>query len=114
MTIEDKARDLANELRTCEEYKTYKESKERAFASETTRALIKEYHTLQMKAQAASIKGERDADAITQLSRIGEILQFNKEASDYLIAEYKLNSMLGNVYKILAEAAEVDLGMFEV
>ncbi len=114
MTVQDKARELASQLKASEEYICYSSLKEQAFKSETTRALVKEYHSLQMLSQAASIKGERDEDALNQLARIGEVLQFNKEASEYLIAEYKLNTMLGDVYKILAEAVEVDLGMFEV
>lgn len=114
MTVQEKARELAAQLKASEEYISYSALKEQAFKSDTTRALVKEYHSLQMRAQAASIKGERDEDALNQLTRIGEVLQFNKEAAEYLMAEFKLNKMLGDVYKILAEAVEVDLGMFEV
>ena len=48
-----------------------------------------------------------------RLQKIGEVLQLNRDASDFLLAEYKLNVMLGDVYKILAEAIDIDLGMLE-
>ena len=48
-----------------------------------------------------------------RLQKVGEILQLNREASEFLIAEYRLNIMLSDVYKILAEAIDIDLGMLE-
>ena len=51
--IYDKARELSRMLAESEEYKAYKETREKALANETTKALIQEYHQLQMKAQAA-------------------------------------------------------------
>ena len=54
-----------------------------------------------------------DDEALEKLQKIGELLQLNKEASDYLLAEFRLNRMLGDVYKILAEAIDVDLSALE-
>ena len=50
---------------------------------------------------------------MTQLQKLGEILMLNQEASAYLMAEFRLNQMLGDVYKILAEAIDVDLGALD-
>ena len=111
--IYDKARELARELSECEEYQTYCKTKEAAMANETTRALIKELHQLQIRAQAAMVSGEKDEEAMERLQKIGEILQFNHDAAEFLTAEFRLNRMLGDVYKILAEAIDVDLGMLE-
>lgn len=81
--------------------------------NETTKALIKEYHQLQMQAQAAMVQGKKDDACMERLQKIGEVLQLNRDASEYLLAEYRLNVMLGDVYKILAEAIDIDLGMLE-
>jgi cell fate (sporulation/competence/biofilm development) regulator YlbF (YheA/YmcA/DUF963 family) len=111
--IYDKARELSKMLAESEEYKTYKQTQEKAFANETTKALIKEYHQLQMQAQAAMVQRKKDDVCMERLQKIGEVLQLNRDASEYLLAEYRLNVMLGDVYKILAEAIDIDLGMLE-
>lgn len=111
--IYDKANELARLLKASGEYKDYKSAKERAFQNETTASLVKEYHRLQIAAQAAVVSGKKDDDAMARLQKIGEVLQMNPEASAFLIAEYRLNSMISDIYKILAEAIDVDLGALE-
>ena len=57
--------------------------------------------------------GQKDEELMTQLQKLGEILMLNQDASAYLMAEFRLNQMLGDVYKILAEAIDVDLGALD-
>jgi cell fate (sporulation/competence/biofilm development) regulator YlbF (YheA/YmcA/DUF963 family) len=112
MLIDD-ARILADKLKASEEYRTYREAKERAYASPSTAALLDDFYTLRMKAQAASVAGAPDAEATEKLQKLGELLQFDAAAAAYLLAEYRLNALLGNIYKILAEAVGLDLGALE-
>jgi len=111
--VYDTARLLAGELKDSAEYREYAAAKARAMENATTRALIGEYGKLQIHAQAAMIAGESESDALKKLQKVGELLQFDADASAYLLAEYRLKRMLGDVYKILAEAADVDLGPLE-
>ena len=109
----DDARQLADKLRSSEEYRTYCEAKERAYASKATAALLDEFYALRMKAQAASVAGTPDAEVTEKLQRLGELLQFDAAAAEYLMAEYRLNALLGEIYKILAKAVGLDLGALE-
>lgn len=111
--VYDNAQNLARDLQNSEEYTKYKELREKAYANETTKNLLSEYHKLQMRAQASILSGQRDEAAIEQLQKLGELLQLDKTASDFLIAEYRLNTMLGDVYKILADAIDLDLSALE-
>lgn len=111
--IYDKARELAALLSDSPEYRAYKASRDIAMENETTKALITQFHKLQLKAQASMVAGKKDDEAMAQLNDIGKVLQFNNEASQFLLDEFKLNRMLGDVYKILAEAIDADLGMLE-
>ena len=111
--IYDDARKLAEQMRQSEEYRSYSEARERAFQSESTKNLIGEYHKLQMKAQANAITGEQDPELMQKLQKLGEILQFDRDAAAFLMAEYRLNRMVGDVYKILAEAIDIDLSALE-
>ena len=111
--VYDIARMLAQELQNSEEYRRYHALKEAAMENDTTKTLIAEYHRLQFPPQAAAMQGKKDDALLEKLQKIGEVLQFDKNASAYLIAEYQMNRMLSDVYKILAEAIDVDLSALE-
>jgi cell fate (sporulation/competence/biofilm development) regulator YlbF (YheA/YmcA/DUF963 family) len=99
--VNEAAKALAGELRASEEYTQYAAAREAAFLKDTTRALYNEYRRLQVCAQADAAAGRQDTGTLEQLRRVGELLQFDKEAADLLIAGYRLNSMLGRIYKLL-------------
>lgn len=109
----DDARMLADKLRSSEEYQTYREAKERAYSQPATAALLDEFYALRMKAQAASVAGTPDAETTEKLQKLGELLQFDTAAAEYLLAEYRLNALVGDIYKILAKAVDLDLGALE-
>lgn len=111
--VYDTAKLLANELKSSVEYREFAAAKERAMENATTRSLIEEYNRLQIRSQAEMIAGERGDESMQKLQKIGELLQFDRDASAYLMAEFRLKRMLGDVYKILAEAVDVDLGPLE-
>ena len=111
--VYDTAKLLANELKSSVEYREYAAAKERAMENSSTRSLIEEYNRLQILAQAAMISGDRGGESVHKLQKVGELLQFDRDASAYLMAEFRLKRMLGDVYKILAEAVDVDLGALE-
>ena len=111
--VYDKANELAQDIKNSEEYREYKATKEKAFENQTTASLIKEYHKLQITAQAAMVTGNKDDESLQRLQKIGELLQMNHDAAAFLMAEYRLNRIVSDIYKILAEAIDVDLGMLE-
>ena len=54
--VYDKANELAKLLKESDEFREYKTTKEKAFENDTTASLIKEYHKLQLAAQAAMVR----------------------------------------------------------
>lgn len=111
--ILDDARALADKLKASEEYQTFCEAKARAYAQPSTAALLDEFYTLRMKVQAASVAGTPDSETAEKLQKLGELLQFDAAAAEYLMAEFRLNALLGEIYKILAKAVGLDLGALE-
>lgn len=113
MYIYDKANELAKLIQQSEEYKAYKELKDKLYADDKTKILLTEYKRHQFEAQAVYLSGrEPDAGAMEQLKKLGEILQFNSEVTEYFAAEYRFNTMIGDIYKIIGDACDLDLGMF--
>ena len=111
--VYDKAHELADMIKASDEYRRYSEAKQAIIPGSTNDALLKEYRKLRLKAQADLVAGEQDTEAMEKLRKLGELLQMDPAASEYLIAEFMLSRMLGDVYRILASAVDFDLSMLD-
>ena len=108
----DQAHALAKSLRESEEYRERSRLRELAYESDTNRALLEEYKRLQFRMQAKLASGESMPEEDYQrLQQIGTLLQFNQDVSAYLLAEFRFQRMLSDIFKILADVAGVDLDM---
>lgn len=106
----DQAHALARALRESEEYREMTRLKEAAYDSDTNRALLEEYKRLQFRLQARLAAGETMPEEDYQrLQQIGTLLQFNSDVSAYLMAEFRFQRMLSDIFKILADVTGVDL-----
>ena len=103
---------LAQDIRDSEEYRTYHELKDSVMADETTAALIKEYRKLQMTIQM-SVMGGRQADSedTQRFSGISTLLFSKPEVSQFLLSEIRLQQALADIFKIVTEAADVDVSI---
>ena len=103
---------LAQDIRDSEEYKTYHELKESVLSDETTAALIREYRKLQMSIQMAAVSGiNADAEDMQRFSGISTLLFSKQEVSSFLLAEMRLQQALADIFKIVTEAADVDMSI---
>ena len=106
----DQAHALARALRESDEYQEMNRLREVAYESDTNRALLDEYKRLQFKLQAKLAAGEAMPDDDAQrMQQIGTLLQFNPDVSAYLLAEFRFQRMLSDIFKILADVTGVDL-----
>ena len=113
MYVYGAARLLAQELKQSDEFLAYKALKDEVYKDETTRALIKQYKKLQFQYQTQQISGMTPDEALTsQLKKYGELLGFNEKAAQFLSAEYRLQTMVNDIYKIIGDACEIDLDIF--
>ncbi len=103
---------LAQDIRDSEEYKTYHELKKSVMSDETTAALIKEYRKLQMTLQMSAVSGNTaDAEDMQRFSGISTLLFSKQEVSNFLMAEMRLQQTMADIFKIVTEAADVDLAI---
>ena len=108
----DQAHALARALKESEEYREYMRLKETAYDDGTNKALLDEYKKLQFRLQAKAAAGETmPEEDFQRLQQIGTLLQFNPDVSAYLMAEFRFQRMLSDIFKILADVAGVDLDM---
>lgn len=108
----DQAHELARSMKESEEYREYMRLREIAYEETTNRALLDEYKKLQFRMQAKLAAGENmPKEDLQRLQQIGTLLQFNPDVSAYLMAEFRFQRMLSDIFKILADVAGVDLDM---
>ena len=103
---------LAQDIRDSEEYRTYHDLKETVMADETTAALVKEYRKLQVTIQMAVMSGQQaDSEDMQRFSGISALLFSMEEVRQFLMAEMRLQQMLADIFKIVTEAADVDISI---
>lgn len=101
---------LAQEIRQSEEYQTYHRLKDEVTADETVAALIKEYKKLQIQLQMAAMAGQQpDGEDMQRFSGISALLFGKPEVSQYLLAEMRLQQAMADIFKIITDAADLDM-----
>ncbi len=101
---------LAQDIRDSDEYKTYHELKETVMADETTAALIREYRKLQMSIQMSAMSGKTaNEEDMQRFSGISTLLFSKPEVSRFLLSEMQLQQALADIFKIVTEAADLDM-----
>ena len=110
MNIYDEAHRLAGLLKETDEYKSYTALKQTAYDDSTNKALLDELKRLQFKLQAKAASGEKPPEEDMQkLMRISSLLQLNQDASAYIMAEFRFQKLLADIYKILGDVAGIDI-----
>ena len=114
MYVYDKANELAALIRESEEYKQFKVLKDELYAEEVTKKMLKDYKKIQFVAQAVYLSGkEVPAETMDKLKKLGEVLQFNPRVTEYFTAEYKFNTLVSDIYKIIGDACDIDVDIFD-
>ncbi len=110
MQVYDKAHELAAEIKKSPDYAEYARLKELVTADAQTKSLLADYKKLQLEAQAGYLTGkEPDAETMEKLKKLGEVLAFNKDIAAYFVAEYKFQTIISDVYRIIGDACDMGL-----
>ena len=110
MGVYDQAHALANSIRESDEYREAARLKEIALQDDTNRALLTEYSRLQTKLQLTAIGGTgADSEEMRRFQQLASLLYMNRDAQAFLLAEMRLQKMLGDIMKIVGEAAGLRL-----
>ena len=84
MYVYDRANALAQDIKESSEFKEYKALKDEVMADATNKDLIRQYKTLQFKAQAALMTGGKPSDdTMDKLKKLGEVLALNQNCLLY-------------------------------
>ena len=114
VNIYDIAHELAHAIQQSPEYEAYQRAKTIAMENDTNKALLTEYKKLQLRLQVqVAGGGQPNADDMERFNKISAVLQMSNETTAYIMAEFQLQKMLADIYKILGDAIEIDLDMLQ-
>ena len=110
VNVIDTANILASQLKQTNEYKQYVALKQTAYEDSTNRTLLDEFKRLQFRMQAQAASGKQpDGEDMQKLMRISSLLQLNSDAQAYMLAELRFQRLIADIYKIIGDAAGIDI-----
>ncbi|MDR0356863.1 MAG: YlbF family regulator [Clostridiales Family XIII bacterium] len=105
--IHDMARELANAIRSSDEYKTYIAAKEKASKNPELANALNDFREKQFELQRKQLAGDEiGSDLMERVREFSQILMKDPLASEYLQSEIRFTLMVNDVYSILAEAVK--------
>ena len=54
-------------------------------------------------------QNQTNNDTMQQLQKLGELLAYDPKAGAFFETEYRFNALISDLYKIIGEAAEIDM-----
>ena len=106
----DAAHILAKALKESPEYTEFKNLKDKVQQQDTTKKMLKDFRKKQFTLQAKQMSGQQVSEEDTKkVQELQQVLLQNPLVGPYLHAEYRLSTILNDVYKILGEAVDMDM-----
>lgn len=114
VNIYDSVNALARDLKRTDEYMEYARLRDSVMENETNKALINEYKKLQFQLQVSMAGGAQpNADDMERFQKLTSVLQLSPDTSAFILAEIRLQAMLADIYKIIGEAADIDMDFMQ-
>ena len=110
MNVYDQAHSLAAAIRASEEFKQYDQHKKVIEANPQLNEAINDFMKRQVEMQAAQMLGQQPtAEDMQKLQQLSLILMQDPSAAQYIQCQMRLSMMMADVYKIIGEAAGLDM-----
>ena len=105
MNVYDTANKLASEIQNSEEYKKYKELKNKVMGNNELKNKVEEFEKLRYDVQLMAYTGEKkDEEKEKKLQEMYAMLVQDNLIKQYFDLEVKFNVMIADVNKIIADA----------
>ncbi len=105
MNVYDEVNNLAQAIKNSNEYKDYKEVKQRIMQEPKLKEQIDEFEKIRYEEQLLAMQGEQQSEEkMAKLQELYKILVQNQEVKEYFDKEVKFNVLIADVNKIIGEA----------
>lgn len=105
MNVYDEVNNLARAIKDSNEYKEYKEVKQRILQEPKLKEQIDEFEKIRYEEQLLAMQGEKQSEEkMAKLQELYKILVQNQEVKEYFDKEVKFNILIADVNRIIGEA----------
>ncbi|MHC6179521.1 YlbF family regulator [Clostridium sp. JNZ X4-2] len=114
MSIYDKARELAEELKKTDEVLTLQKSSKKIEDNEDYKTMLGDFRKIQMEAYSEQVQNGRVSDEVMKkFKSMGAVISANTYVNEYIQAEQKFSIMWQDILKILNDAIGIDFSFEE-
>ena len=107
MNVYDTANKLASEIRSSEEFLSFKKAKKDLESNNELKLKVDEFEKTRYDIQVLAMQGKQaDEEKNRKLQEMYTMLIQNKEIKEYFDLEVKFNVMIADVNKIIAESVK--------
>ena len=111
MNVYDQAHSLAAAVKASEEFKQYDAVKKQVDANPELKEAISDFMKRQMELQMAQMTGQQmGPEVMQQLQQLSAVLMQDPTAAQYLQCQMRFSMMMADVYKIIADVADLGMG----
>ena len=109
MSIYDKAGELAEEFKNCEEVTTLREASKEIEKSEANIKMLDDFRKIQMEVYSEKMQnGEVSEETKQKFKNIGSVVSMNPSVNKYIQAEQRFSITWQHILKILNDAIGID------
>jgi len=114
VNIYDKAHELARLIKETDEYKEYSAIMNEVYEDEQNKRMINDYKKLNFELQTMIMSGkEVPPEQEDKLKKLGEVLQFNPKITEYFAKEFRFNTLVSDLYKIIGDACDLGVSFLQ-
>ena len=111
MNVYDQAHSLAAAVKASEEFKQYDAVKKQVDANPQLKEAISDFMNRQMELQMSQMTGQQiGPEVMQQLQQLSAVLMQDPTAAQYLQCQMRFSMMMADVYKIIADVADLGMG----
>lgn len=108
MNVYEEAHALERAIKESEEYKQYKEVKDKVEANEQMKNMLDDFHKKQLEVQTKMMMGEEVTSEMQQsVQDLYQIVAADPLAAQYLQCEMRFQVMMQDVFNILGETVKL-------
>ena len=105
----ERAKQLAEDIRSSAEYTEYHSQKEALKDDAAIMALLKEYGKMQMNIQLKVASGQNpDNDEVQRFNQLSSLLFADERTSSYILSQMRMQKLTADILQIIGTAAELD------
>ena len=105
--VYDIAHELVRSLREPDQYKDYKDAEAKMKANEQVSRMMDDFQAKSMEYQTKMMSGEMPSqEELAQMQQMSAIVMSDPTAASYMQAQMQLQTIIGDIFKIIGEAVE--------